>query len=95
MRWGRLNPVYRELAFSQEFLNLRPPESMIRFSEAMEAGASRFLLYAPGSDEAIRLLNESVERMLSNPQISVDDTLQALDVELTRFLERQHRAGMF
>jgi len=33
--------------------------------------------------------------MLSNPQISVDDTLQALDVELTVSSSRQHRAGMF
>jgi len=94
MRWGRLNPVYRELAFSDEFLNLRPPNSMIRFSEAMEAGASRWLLYAPGSAQAVRILNDTVEFMLSNPQVPLDEVTQRLDIELTRFLERQRRAGV-
>lgn len=91
MQGGRMVPVYRKMAESGEFLATRPPESPQRFVETMEAGASRWVLYAPGAEEVRRIFGASVERALARPDVPVEAIVSDLETELRRWLVRQHR----
>lgn len=89
MKFQRTVPVYRDAAYGEEFLSLRPPESMHHFSGTMEAGASLTTLYAPGSQEVTRLLNGRIEQALSEPDIPADEIVAGIEEDLTRWLERR------
>lgn len=88
MQFDRTVPVFRELAYSDEFLSLRPPESMEVFVRTMEEGASRTNLYAPGSREVARLFNGRVQQALSSPDIPAQRIIDGLEEDLNRWLER-------
>ncbi len=88
MRWQRNVPVYRELAFGEEFLSLRPPENILTFSETMEDGASLFHLYAPGVSEVSRIVEGRIEQALSRPGIPAKTVIDGLEEELNRWLQK-------
>jgi len=92
MRGGRNVPVYRELAFGDEFLSLRPPESMRHFAETMEAGASETLLYAPGSSEVASIVFGRVEQAIARRGLPLEHILSGMEQELNRWLSRQPEA---
>ncbi len=72
---GRTVPIYRELAFGGEFTRLRPPASITRFAETMEAGAAQYFLYAPGGVEAQGMFYGRVEQAVTSPGTSIDEVL--------------------
>lgn len=88
MHWQRNVPVYRELAYGEEFLSLRPPEDMVNFSKTMEDGASLFNLYAPGVSEVGRIFDSRIEQALTRPQIPAQVVLQGLEEDLNRWLQK-------
>jgi len=90
---GRYTPVYRELALGEEFLAMRPPRSMRRFAETMEAGASQTYLYAPGATEVGQLVNERMQQALAQPERPADQIVAGLAADLNRWLARQTRRG--
>lgn len=89
MKGGRYVPVYRDLAFGEEFLGLRPPASMQVFSQTMEEGASIYPLYAPGISEVARIYVNWVEEAVTKPDLSLDVILGGLEADLNRWLKRQ------
>jgi len=91
MQYQRTVPVFRELAYSEEFLSMRPPESMEVFTETMEEGASRTNLYAPGSQEVFRLLQGRIQQSLASLDIPAGQIIQGLEEDLNRWLERRER----
>lgn len=92
MEGGRITPVYRDLAFSDEFIALAPPESMTRFSETMEDGASMYPLYAPGGAEIQRIFRGRVEQLFANPNLSEEAVIEGLERDLNRWLVKFQRA---
>jgi len=87
-------PVYREVAYGDAYLSIDPPASRHVYVETMERDASRFIVYAPEAFEVNRIINDSVERMLANPSISIDAIIDGMVIELDRFLEHQKRLGV-
>ncbi len=88
---GRYVPVSRGAAFGEEFLSLRPPDSMRRFSETMETGAGQIFLYAPGQAQVTRIFEGRVSQALNLPQVSTKDVVTGLDRDLKRWLDRRDR----
>jgi multiple sugar transport system substrate-binding protein len=91
MQAGRYVPVFRELAFGREFLSLRPPDSIVRFSETMEAGASTTLLYAPGGQEVADVFGGRMQQVLSQPDLPATKILAGLEADLNRWLAKSTR----
>jgi hypothetical protein len=91
MEGGRYTPVFREIAFGEKFLALRPPASIRRFSETMETGASAALLYAPGSGEVATLWASRVEQAVSQKDLPVETVLAGLAGDLERWLAKKRR----
>lgn len=89
MRSQRWQPIYRELAYGEEFLEMSPPPSMHRFSEMMEEGASRPILYAPGLQSVNRIFNDRIAQALSEPDRSEEEILKGLEADLKRWLSRR------
>lgn len=94
MQWQRNVPVYREVAYSEEFFELQPPENLVEFSRTMEDGAAQFALYAPGSAEVVRLVDARIQQALASPGMSSDQILNGLESDLTRWLERMQERGI-
>jgi multiple sugar transport system substrate-binding protein len=94
MHWQRNVPVFREVAYGEEFLGLRPPENMVYFSETMEEGAASFDLYAPGAAEVSRLFNARIQQALSRPQMSAEEIVRGLEEDLNRWLQRMKARGI-
>src|SRR5258708_9553889 len=78
MEGGRVVPVFRDVAFGKKFLSLRPPASMRVFSETMENGSSRFIVYAPGAEELLRLFWGRMEQVTSEPDLPLDTIVHSL-----------------
>lgn len=95
MHWQRNVPVYEEAAYGEEFLSLRPPESMIHFSDTMREGASLFNLYAPGAQEVTRIFYSHIERALSSPHLPPEEIVAGMEYDLQRWLLRMQRQGIF
>jgi len=93
MLGGRYVPVFREVAYGEKFLSLRPPPSIRRWPETMEEGASRVPLYAPGMTEVETIFNSRMEQAFSQPQIPTETILAGLESDLNRWLERMRKAG--
>lgn len=93
MRTQRWQPIYREVAFGEKFLALSPPPSIHRFSERMEEGASRQVIYAPGIQEVNRLFNDRMLQAVSHPDVSSEEILRGLEVDLERWLTRMRARG--
>ncbi len=89
MHGGRYAPPYRELAFGREFLALRPPESMWVFSETMERGAARTMLYAPGADDVSRIFYGRMQQAMSLPGLPASQVLKGMEEDLQRWLDRR------
>lgn len=94
MRTQRWQPIYREVAFGEKFLAMSPPPSMHRFSEMMEEGASRQLIYAPGIQEVNRLFNDRMSQAFSQPGVSSGEILRGLEMDLERWLRRMRERGV-
>lgn len=88
MHFQRIVPVFAESAYGEEFLGLRPPESMHHFSDTMQENASLTTLYAPGSQEVTRIFNGRMEQALSEPHIPAEEIIAGLETELKRWLMR-------
>lgn len=95
MHWQRNVPIFRELAYGDEFLDLRPPENMVHFSETMEDGASQFPMYAPGVQEVTRIFTTHIERALSRPDLPAATILTGMEYDLNRWLNRMRSRGFF
>lgn len=93
MRTQRWQPSYREVAYGEEFLAMSPPESMHRFSEMMEEGASRQLIYAPGIQEVNRLFTNRMAQAFSVADIPSSEVLRGLEEDLNRWLRRMRKRG--
>lgn len=93
MHWQRNVPVYREVAYGEEFLSLRPPESIVRFSETMEEDAALFLLYAPGLAEVARIFDGRIQQALSRPELPAQTVVDGLEEDLKRWLRRMENKG--
>ncbi len=93
MHWQRNVPVYRELAYGEDFLALRPPEDMVNFSQTMEDDAALFNLYAPGVAEVARIFEGRIEQALSRPQIPAQVVVEGLEQDLDRWLQRMKSRG--
>jgi len=91
---GRYVPVSRKAAFGEEFLALRPPESMMRFTETMETGAGQIFLYAPGQAQITRIFGGRVSQALNLPNVSTEDVVTGLDRDLKRWLDRRDRRAL-
>jgi hypothetical protein len=91
MRGGRMVPVYRHLAYGDEFLALRPPESIRHFVETMEPGASRWILYGPGGNEVRGFLQQRLEQALIQPNRPIGEIVRLLEIDLERWLRRQEK----
>jgi multiple sugar transport system substrate-binding protein len=94
MRTQRWQPIYREVAYSDEFMSLSPPPSMHRFSEMMEEGASRPIIYFPGIQEANRIFVDRMSQAFSQPSLSSADVLKGLEEDLNRWLRRMQNRGL-
>lgn len=90
---GRYTPVYRDWAFGDAFLQLRPPASMRVFSETLEAGKSEIPLYAAGSLEVDTLVRGRMEQLVSQPNLPVNIVMKGLEVDLDHWLKRRQRLG--
>lgn len=88
---GRYTPVYRDWAFSADFLKLRPPESMQVFSETMEEGKAEVPLNAPGSLEVDTLVRGRIEQLVSRPDLPVETVLSGMEGDLDHWLKRRRR----
>jgi multiple sugar transport system substrate-binding protein len=93
MRGGRTVPVYRELAESPSFLDLRPPVSPQHFVATMEAGAAVSWLYAPGSQDVWEIVNRRIEEALGDRSLPAAEVTRRMAADLTRWLEHQRRHG--
>lgn len=89
MRGGRTIPVFRDLAFGEEFLNSRPPESIRIFSETMEEGASKTPLYAEGLLEAMTIISRRMQQVIAYPDLPAEEILTGLESDLNRWLARR------
>ncbi len=87
MQSGRYVPVYERLAYSPEFLALRP-EALSRLSDTMKEGAAEIFLYRPGYTEVRRLFLRRAEQMIYR-NASPELVLKGLQRDLERWLERQ------
>ncbi len=94
MQGQRAVPVFRELAYGEEFLSLRPPENMRPFSETMEADASLAMLYAPGMQEVQRIFNSRMEQALADDRRSSGEIIRGLHTDLERWLNRMVERGV-
>jgi len=90
---GRYTPVYRDWAYGDDFLKLRPPESMQVFSETMEKGRAEVPLNAPGSLEVDTLVRGRMEELISQPDLPVETVLAGLEGDLEHWLQRRRRLG--
>jgi multiple sugar transport system substrate-binding protein len=88
MHWQRNVPVFREVAYGEKFLSLRPPENMAYFSKTMEDGAAQFDLYAPGSSEVLRIFQSRIQQALSRPQLPAEVVLSGMEEDLNRWLQK-------
>ncbi|NJK91867.1 MAG: extracellular solute-binding protein [Blastochloris sp.] len=91
---GRYVPVFREMAYSEAFLNLQPPNHTRAFSETMEEGASRYVLYAPGAAEVNRIFFSHMQQAQNEPTRPSSLILEALQQDLERWLARQKKKGL-
>jgi multiple sugar transport system substrate-binding protein len=91
---GRYVPVYRKMAFAEEFLGLRPPENIRVFAETMEKDRSRIAVYTAGTAQVRDIFGSRVEQVLSEPDKPMDDILKGLDEDLRRWLRRQKQKGL-
>jgi multiple sugar transport system substrate-binding protein len=91
MAGRRYVPVYRELAFSAEYLRLTPPEHLAVFSRTMEAGAALNYLYAPGYSEVKRLFDAAMEKAIIRTDLAPEAVLAELELELNRWLKQNQR----
>lgn len=89
MRGGRYIPIFRDLAFGEEFLNSRPPESIQVFSETMEEGAAKIPLYAVGTLEANGIISRRMQQVASYPNLAIEEILKGLETDLNRWLARR------
>jgi multiple sugar transport system substrate-binding protein len=87
----RLVPVFRKMAYGDEFLALTPPQSLRIFSESMEAGAASNYIYAPGYSEVKRIFEGAMERAMIRPDIPAETILASLEKELNRWIEKRSR----
>ncbi len=94
IRGGRYVPVYREIAESPAFLNLRPPASPRVFVDTMEAGAATAWLYAPGVQDAWNLVFARIEEALADRRLSDHEVVRRMSADLERWLARQQRKGV-
>lgn len=92
MRWvlpgKRYVPVYRQMAYGQDFLALTPPRSLHVYAETMEDGAALNYLYAPGYGEVKRLFDDAMQRAMLRPEVPAEIILAGLEKELNRWLEK-------
>lgn len=91
MRSQRWQPIYRKIAYGDEFRAMGPPPSMHRFSEMMEEGASRPILYAPGLQTVNRIFTDRMSQALSEPERPAEVILGGLEDDLNRWLSRQRQ----
>jgi ABC-type glycerol-3-phosphate transport system substrate-binding protein len=91
---GRNVPVYRKMAFGEDFLALRPPENIRVFAETMEAGQSRLSVYCAGASQVRDIFGARVEQALSEPKRPADEIVKGLEEDLTRWLARQKKKGL-
>ncbi|MCC6414339.1 MAG: sugar ABC transporter substrate-binding protein [Opitutaceae bacterium] len=91
MAGRRYVPVYRRMAFSEEFLRLTPPESLAVFSRSMEAGAALNYLYAPGYSDVKRLFDAAMEKAIIRTDLAPEAILAELEQELNRWLKQNQR----
>ncbi len=94
MHFQRNVPPYREAAYGDEYLSLRPPESMHHFSETMEEGASQFILYAPGVQEVARLFTARMQQALAQPSIPPEQIIRGMEEDFERWLQRMKERGI-
>jgi len=87
-------PVYRDLAFGENFLSLRPPESIRVFSETMEKDKSRLAVYTAGAAQVRDIFGSRVEQVLSEPNRPIEEILAGLDGDLRRWLQRQKKKDL-
>ncbi len=94
---GRLRtlPVYHEIAYGEEFLGMSPPDSMVRFSDAMREGRAAPHLYAPGSQQVSRIVNDRLTEAIIRPDIPPGKIARGIDMDLDRWLDRMRRQGIF
>lgn len=95
MRTQRWQPIYREVAYGEEFLALSPPPSVHRFSEMMEEGASRQLVSTPGIQEVNRLFMDRMSQAFSERDTPSAEILRGLETDLERWLRRMRSRGVF
>ncbi len=93
MKTQRWQPIYRGVAYGEEFLAMSPPASMHRFSEMMEEGASRQVVYTPGIQEVNRLFNNRMSQAFSEPDVPSAEVLAGLETDLNRWLRRMQDRG--
>lgn len=91
---GRSVPVHREMAYGPEFLGMRPPADIRVFAETMEPGASRIVVYSPGSLSVSSIFQAAMERALSDPKRPVEQVQKSMEQELERWLRRQKEKGL-
>ncbi len=95
MRELRTQPIYREIAYGEEFLGMRPPASMARFSDTMEEGQTAPLLYAPGIMEIHRIVTNRFSQAVAYPELSEQAVIDGLEEDLNRWLNRMRDRGIF
>ena len=95
MRELRTLPIFREIAYGEEFLAMRPPESMSRFSDTMEEGQAAPLLYAPGIHEIHRIVTNRISQAVAYPDVPEQEIIDGLEADLDRWLDRMRNRGLF
>jgi len=88
MKHQRLVPVFKESAYGEEFLSLRPPESMHYFSDTMLEGSSTTFLYAPGSQQVMHIIQNRMQQAMSDRSRSAEEIVTGLEQDLRRWLNR-------
>lgn len=90
MKGGRNVPIYERLAYGKEFLEQRPPESIVNFSNTMQDGSARIQLYAPGYGEVRRILVRRVQQMIFRGA-EIDQVMQGMQEDLEGWMEHARR----
>ncbi len=83
---GRSVPVYRNQAFSAEFLDSRPPASIRRFAETMEGDAAVISLYGPGYTTVQRVLVNAVQSIIYRGT-SIEAAMEEMQFQLRKELD--------
>lgn len=94
MKGGRLVPVYRDMAYGEEFLKLRPPASAAQYANTMKDGASTIPIYAPGYAEVTQIVKRRLEQVAYGRE-KIETITQGLQEDLERWLARRRGAPTY